>query len=145
MQSELGSGPVADALVSGTEAKASMGEESDQPWDGCCAVSSWPLLGIFLSYNLGWLTHTVGWVAGEHEYADTTHTRAHTHVSLYLAISWRWSRKSAQQAGTGQCRGTQLLGHQPAAAFPSRVRKPGRVVLLGSSSHPVLAFPQQSL
>ena len=94
-----------------------------------------------LSHKLGWLTCTAAWVEGKHERAYVeTHTHTHTHISLYPAISWRWSRRSDQQAGTGQCRRAQLLGHQPAAALPSQAGKPGKVVPLGSSSPPVLDF-----
>ena len=113
-----------------------------------CSALGWVLRWLrlafvrgLLSHNQEWLTRTAVWVEGKQEctYA-CAHTHTHTHISLYPAIGWQWSRKSGQQAGTGQCRRAQLLGHQPAAALPSQAGKPGKVIPLGSSSPPVLAF-----
>ena len=88
-----------DALVSGTEAKATISKESARPWDGSCAVSAWPLLGVF--YLTSWDgSHALlrGW-RGSMNVHMWRHTHTHTHTHFPLSCHQLAMEQEVRSAG----------------------------------------------
>lgn len=86
-----------DALVSGTEAKATIGKESARPWDGSCAGSAWPLLGVFyLTTGNGSHALLRGWRGSKNAHM---HARAHTHPHFPLSCHQLAMEQEVRSAG----------------------------------------------
>ena len=127
------SGPAVDALVLCIETKATMGKELTHPWDWPCTISSWSLFSLFDLTTWDGLDALLGGCRGN----MNTHTACFPLSCHQPAMKQEARLSRPGQASTGRM---QLLGYQQAAALPSRARELGKVIPLGSSSSPVLAF-----